>query len=75
MSGNTFLCVIELEEKSLSLALNAIKEVCEFGYGEVRIIIKDNKILDIIPSPRIRVEEGVGKGRTHAVKSDGLDKR
>ena len=61
-----------MDDKGINLVIDAIKEVRNKGYGEVRIIIKDKKILDIIPSPRIRVEEE-GQGRTHAEEKRGLD--
>ncbi len=50
--------------------LAAIDEVKKSGFGEVRIIIKNGKVLDIERTMRERAEESI-----HAVNgSDGLSR-
>lgn len=37
--------------------IEEIRAVCDSGFGEVNVIIQHGKIKDMIPSPRIRIND------------------
>ena len=49
--------MITLRNEDRDKIIKEIVGVLELGFGRVEITIQDFKILDIIPSPRIRIKE------------------
>jgi len=50
--------VVDLDlTKSEQEVIEQVRKVVDSGYGSVEIEIRDNKIKDIIPKPRIRINQ------------------
>jgi hypothetical protein len=45
-------------ETELQKIAQALEEVCASGFGELRVVVQNGKILDIVVSKRERVADG-----------------
>ncbi len=68
--------MIVIGDSDCQKIIEAFNSVLKVGYGEVRGIIQDGRLLDIIPSPRIRVSNAVERTtQTKRSSSDAVDKQ